>query len=139
MAGPQGHHRYFEYFIIGVILISSIILAVDGPAYSKDAPVYKKDLPNVEDKLKAMDMLDVVFLFMFVLEAMMKVIVRGFVAEEAYLRSAWNVLDFIIVIVGLIAFGIEYSDGSSRDLMKIEGASAFRALRPCAWRRERRA
>ena len=43
------YHRYFEYFIIGVILISSIILAVDGPAYSKDAPVYNKDLPNVED------------------------------------------------------------------------------------------
>ena len=126
------YHRYFEYFIIGVILISSIILAVDGPAYSKDAPVYNKDLPNVEDKLKtAMDMLDVVFLFMFVLEAMMKVIVRGFVAHEgAYLRSAWNVLDFIIVIVGLIAFGIEYSDGSSRDLMAVRALRTFRALRP---------
>ena len=72
----------------------------------------------MEDKLKtAMDILDVVFLFMFVFEAMMKVIVRSFVAHESYLRSAWNVLDFIIVIVGLIAFGIEYSDGSSRDLM----------------------
>ena len=86
----------------------------------------------MEDKLKtAMDMLDVVFLFMFVLEAMMKVIVRGFVAHEgAYLRSAWNVLDFIIVIVGLIAFGIEYSDGSSRDLMAVRALRTFRALRP---------
>ena len=126
------YHKYFEYFIIGVILISSIILAVDGPAYSKDAPVYDKDLPNLQDKLKTvMDIMDTVFLFFFVFEAMLKVIVRGFIAHEgAYLRSAWNVLDFIIVIVGLIAFGIEYSDGSSRDLMAVRALRTFRALRP---------
>ena len=126
------YHKYFEYFIIGVILISSIILAVDGPAYSKDAPVYDKDLPNLQDKLKTvMDIMDMVFLFFFVFEAMLKVIVRGFIAHEgAYLRSAWNVLDFIIVIVGLIAFGIEYSDGSSRDLMAVRALRTFRALRP---------
>ena len=126
------YHKYFEYFIIGVILISSIILAVDGPAYSKDAPVYDKDLPKLQDKLKTvMDIMDTVFLFFFVFEAMLKVIVRGFIAHEgAYLRSAWNVLDFIIVIVGLIAFGIEYSDGSSRDLMAVRALRTFRALRP---------
>ena len=126
------YHKYFEYFIIGVILISSIILAVDGPAYSKDAPVYDKDLPNLQDKLKTvMDIMDTVFLFFFVFEAMLKVIVRGFIAHEgAYLRSAWNILDFIIVIVGLIAFGIEYSDGSSRDLMAVRALRTFRALRP---------
>ena len=126
------YHKYFEYFIIGVILISSIILAVDGPAYSKDAPVYDKDLPNLQDKLKTvMDIMDTVFLFFFVFEAMLKVIVRGFIAHEgSYLRSAWNVLDFIIVIVGLIAFGIEYSDGSSRDLMAVRALRTFRALRP---------
>ena len=126
------YHKYFEYFIIGVILISSIILAVDGPAYSKDAPVYDKDLPNLQDKLKTvMDIMDTVFLFFFVFEAMLKVVVRGFIAHEgAYLRSAWNVLDFIIVIVGLIAFGIEYSDGSSRDLMAVRALRTFRALRP---------
>ena len=126
------YHKYFEYFIIGVILISSIILAVDGPAYSKDAPVYDKDLPNLQDKLKTvMDIMDMVFLFFFVFEAMLKVIVRGFIAHEgAYLRSAWNVLDFIIVIVGLIAFGIEYSDGSSRYLMAVRALRTFRALRP---------
>ena len=69
--------------LITPFLISSIILAVDGPAYSKDAPVYDKDLPNLQDKLKTvMDIMDMVFLFFFVFEAMLKVIVRGFIAHE---------------------------------------------------------
>ena len=37
----------------------------------------------------------------FAVEALIKIIAYGFVLHSgAYLRNAWNVLDFVIVIVG---------------------------------------
>ena len=42
-----------------------------------------------------------VFLVVFTLEAVMKVVAYGFVLHPgAYLTNGWNILDFIIVVVG---------------------------------------
>jgi hypothetical protein len=42
-----------------------------------------------------------VFLVIFTLEAIMKIIAYGFVLHSgAYLRNGWNILDFIIVVIG---------------------------------------
>jgi len=42
-----------------------------------------------------------VFLIIFTTEAIIKIIAYGFVMHPgAYLRSGWNMLDFVIVIVG---------------------------------------
>jgi len=44
-----------------------------------------------------------VFVVIFTLEAIMKVVAYGFVFHPgAYLRNGWNVLDFVIVIVGSV-------------------------------------
>jgi len=51
--------------------------------------------------LSLQELLEYVFLVIFTLEAMMKIIAYGFVSHPgAYLRSGWNVLDFVIVIIG---------------------------------------
>ena len=42
-----------------------------------------------------------VFLVVFTVEAVMKVVAYGFVLHPgAYLHNGWNILDFIIVVVG---------------------------------------
>jgi len=42
-----------------------------------------------------------VFLIVFTVEAVMKVVAYGFVLHPgAYLHNGWNILDFIIVVVG---------------------------------------
>ena len=42
-----------------------------------------------------------VFLVIFTLECFLKIIAYGFLLHPgAYLRNAWNILDFIIVIIG---------------------------------------
>lgn len=42
-----------------------------------------------------------VFLVIFTLEAIMKIIAYGFMLHSgAYLRNGWNILDFIIVVIG---------------------------------------
>ena len=56
----------------------------------------------------------------------MKVIVYGFVFNKgSYLRNGWNILDFVIVIVGLISI---HSDGGQVESLR--ALRTLRALRP---------
>lgn len=42
-----------------------------------------------------------VFLVIFAFECMMKIIAYGFLMHQgAYLRNGWNILDFVIVVIG---------------------------------------
>ncbi len=48
---------------------------------------------------------ELVFLIIFTMEAVLKIIAYGFVLHpDAYLRNFWNVLDFSIVVIGLVIF-----------------------------------
>lgn len=45
--------------------------------------------------------IEYVFLVIFTVECVMKIISYGFVAHAgAYLRNGWNLLDFTIVVIG---------------------------------------
>jgi Ion transport protein len=47
------------------------------------------------------EQLEFVFLVIFSLEAVVKIIAYGFALHPgAYLRSGWNFLDFVIVVIG---------------------------------------
>lgn len=51
--------------------------------------------------LPLQEKLEYFFLIVFSIEAAMKIIAYGFLFhQDAYLRSGWNVLDFIIVFLG---------------------------------------
>ena len=59
-------------------------------------------------------------------QAVLKIIALGFIMHEgAYLRSGWNVLDFTIVLIGLITLLFE-------EYIKVDvkALRAFRVLRP---------
>ena len=59
-------------------------------------------------------------------QAVLKIIAMGFIMHEgAYLRSGWNVLDFSIVLIGLITLLFE-------EYIKVDvkALRAFRVLRP---------
>ncbi len=72
--------------------------------------------------------MEYVFLVIFTGECVMKIIAYAFWQHPtAYLRSAWNLLDFTIVMIGLVSIIL--------GAMKIEGFDvkalrAFRVLRP---------
>jgi hypothetical protein len=84
-------NKHFESFILVLICVSSISLALDTPTLD----------PNSGLK-KALGVLDTIFAIAFLLEALMKILVKGFVnnGPGSYLKSPWNILDFVIVIVG---------------------------------------
>lgn len=43
------------------------------------------------------------FLFIFCIEAVLKIVALGFVLHEgAYLRNVWNIMDFVVVVTGSV-------------------------------------
>lgn len=49
-------------------------------------------------------MADQIFTYIYIAEAILKVIAFGFILhKKSYLRDPWNVLDFFVVIIGLIS------------------------------------
>ena len=54
---------------------------------------------------KTLDQIGVAFVFIFLIESLLKIFAIGCACgNKAYFRSGWNVLDFIIVIAGLVEF-----------------------------------
>ena len=85
----------FEAVIILLIIASTVILAFEHPLED----------PN-SDKINILRKLDIVISALFCLEAVLKIIVSGFIANgpHSYLMDQWNVLDFLIVISSLASF-----------------------------------
>jgi len=49
------------------------------------------------------DKLDEAFLILYTLEMILKVLALGFLFNQgAYLRHGWNIMDFMVIIVGYI-------------------------------------
>ena len=110
-------HPYWEEFIYALIAASSIALAFDEP--------------NISDyKANIMVILHNIFLGLFIIEMVVKIIVMGFYfGEKTYLKDGWNRLDFFIVIVGLVDLIIQNTT-SGLDLRFLRALRALRALRP---------
>ncbi|XP_007456198.1 PREDICTED: voltage-dependent L-type calcium channel subunit alpha-1S [Lipotes vexillifer] len=101
-------------------------------------------LPMPEDDSSALNLglekLELLFLIVFSIEAAMKIIAYGLLFhQDAYLRSGWNVLDFIIVFLGVFTVILEQVNviQSNTAPMSSKGAGldvkalrAFRVLRP---------
>ncbi|XP_019493541.1 PREDICTED: voltage-dependent L-type calcium channel subunit alpha-1S [Hipposideros armiger] len=95
---------------------------------------------NCTNRLPPQEKLEYFFLIVFSVEAAMKIIAYGFLFhQDAYLRSGWNVLDFIIVFLGVFTVILEQVNviQSNTAPMSHKGAGldvkalrAFRVLRP---------
>eukprot|EP01065_Artemidia_motanka_P019341 TRINITY_DN22979_c0_g1_i1.p1 TRINITY_DN22979_c0_g1~~TRINITY_DN22979_c0_g1_i1.p1 ORF type:complete len:1900 (+),score=689.80 TRINITY_DN22979_c0_g1_i1:56-5701(+) len=84
------HRREFEAMVILVIMANSAFLALDDPTTG-----------GQEDYLQYAD---IVFTALFTLELCVKVLASGLCMHpHSYLRSGWNVLDFLIVILAYCA------------------------------------
>jgi hypothetical protein len=60
-----------------------------------------KDRDSLTTRNKAIDMVNLVMTFMFLGEALIKIVAMGLVFDyHTYLRDGWNVIDLVIVISG---------------------------------------
>lgn len=106
----------FDRFTLVLIGISSVALALDNPLRDPDSGVSA-----------VLDYAEVVLTVLFSLEMAFKVLAYGFVCMPgAYLRSSWNILDFLVVVVSVVQLTADDAGG----LGGLRSLRALRALRP---------
>uniref|UniRef100_A0A3Q2V3A7 Voltage-dependent L-type calcium channel subunit alpha n=1 Tax=Haplochromis burtoni TaxID=8153 RepID=A0A3Q2V3A7_HAPBU len=121
--------RPFEIIILMTIFANCVALAVYIPFPEDDSNATNSNLERVE----------YLFLIIFTVEAFLKVIAYGLLFHpNAYLRNGWNLLDFIIVVVGLFSAILEQATkgdgatpiGGKAAGFDVKALRAFRVLRP---------
>ncbi|XP_043572192.1 voltage-dependent L-type calcium channel subunit alpha-1D-like [Chiloscyllium plagiosum] len=114
--------RPFEIIILITIFANCVALAVYTPLPDDDTNSLNFKLEKIE----------YIFLIIFTIEAILKIIVYGFLFHpDAYLRNFWNILDFVIVFVGLCTVALEHLSLSAKSAgFDVKALRAFRVLRP---------
>jgi hypothetical protein len=80
---------WFDRIILVVIIVNCFFLAID-----KESSISE----DISTKI------DMVFLIIYTTEMILKIIAMGFfMRAHSYLRDAWNILDFIVVILGWVS------------------------------------
>ncbi|KAK7135229.1 hypothetical protein R3I94_014018 [Phoxinus phoxinus] len=120
----------FDIFILLSIFANCVALAVYIPFPEDDSNSTNHDLETVE----------YAFLIIFTIETFLKIIAYGLVMHQnSYVRNGWNMLDFVIVIVGLFSVVLELitkdrdvsgQTGGKPGGFDVKALRAFRVLRP---------
>ncbi|KAL4226359.1 Voltage-dependent calcium channel type D subunit alpha-1 [Mactra antiquata] len=107
------------------------ILSADDKLSNCIALAWSKPYPESDTNKtnKVLEHVEIVFLVIFTVEAFMKIIAYGFLFHSgAYLRNGWNILDFTIVVIGLISTILSFT--LEDDVLDVKALRAFRVLRP---------
>nr|XP_054590580.1 voltage-dependent N-type calcium channel subunit alpha-1B [Nothobranchius furzeri] len=103
----------FEYMILATIIANCIVLALEQHLPASDKTPLSEHLDDTEPY----------FIGIFCFEAGIKIIALGFAFHKgSYLRNGWNVMDFVVVLTGILA-----TVGADFDLRTLR---AVRVLRP---------
>uniref|UniRef100_A0A8C8K079 Voltage-dependent N-type calcium channel subunit alpha n=1 Tax=Oncorhynchus tshawytscha TaxID=74940 RepID=A0A8C8K079_ONCTS len=103
----------FEYLILATIIANCIVLALEQHLPAGDKTPMSERLDDTEPY----------FIGIFCFEAGIKIIALGFAFHKgSYLRNGWNVMDFVVVLTGMLA-----TVGADFDLRTLR---AVRVLRP---------
>uniref|UniRef100_A0AAX7V4N8 Voltage-dependent N-type calcium channel subunit alpha n=1 Tax=Astatotilapia calliptera TaxID=8154 RepID=A0AAX7V4N8_ASTCA len=101
------------YMILATIIANCIVLALEQHLPAGDKTPMSERLDDTEPY----------FIGIFCFEAAIKIIALGFAFHKgSYLRNGWNVMDFVVVLTGILA-----TVGSDFDLRTLR---AVRVLRP---------
>ncbi|XP_051732165.1 voltage-dependent R-type calcium channel subunit alpha-1E isoform X1 [Ctenopharyngodon idella] len=107
----------FEYMILATIIANCIVLSLEQHLPGEDKTPMSKRLEKTEPY----------FIGIFCFEAGIKLVALGFVFHKgSYLRNGWNVMDFIVVLSGILA-----TAGSHMNIpVDLRTLRAVRVLRP---------
>ncbi|XP_035387121.1 voltage-dependent P/Q-type calcium channel subunit alpha-1A isoform X12 [Electrophorus electricus] len=103
----------FEYMILATIIANCIVLALEQHLPDNDKTPMSERLDDTEPY----------FIGIFCFESGIKILALGFAFHKgSYLRNGWNVMDFVVVLTGILS-----TVGSDFDLRTLR---AVRVLRP---------
>ena len=104
----------FDYLSLLVIIVNTLLILISDPTDNNN-------YGNITDNY---------FLYFYTFECILKIIAfRFWASEDAYIRDAWNMLDFFVVVVGWILFIVEIALNGTK-ISGLAGLRAFRILRP---------
>lgn len=109
----------FEWLILVTICLNCLVLGFYTPYPNGDS-----------NQMNAfLELIEYIFLVIFTIECIIKIIAYGFACHSgAYLRSAWNILDFIIVVIGIVSTLLSLFQ--KEEHFDVKAFRAFRVLRP---------
>ncbi|XP_076674534.1 calcium voltage-gated channel subunit cacophony isoform X7 [Andrena cerasifolii] len=112
--------RYFDFFIMVVISLSSIALAAEDPVW-EDSP-----------RNHILNYFDYAFTGVFTVEMILKIIDLGIILHPgSYLREFWNIMDAVVVICAAVSFAFDMTGSSAgQNLSTIKSLRVLRVLRP---------
>lgn len=104
---------WFTSLILVAIILNSIFLALQDPGLS-----------SARWLQSFLGIADYVFLGLFAVEMVVKIVAYGFIAHsKSYLRVSWNILDCVVVLTGFVALANGIGSG-------VSALRVFRVLRP---------
>mmetsp|Transcript_4740 Transcript_4740/g.8379 ORF Transcript_4740/g.8379 Transcript_4740/m.8379 type:complete len:1851 (+) Transcript_4740:174-5726(+) len=107
--------KWFERFILFCIVLNSIFLASHNYRESEDVG-FNGFITHIADHILTA---------IFTLECVLKILAWGLVlGPKGYLRDPWNILDFIVVVAGIIGW-VPGGEESGLSFLRL-----FRVLRP---------
>ena len=110
---------WFDRVILVFIFISTILLALETPLTDPNSRL-----------VQVLGYIDLFMTSFFLLEMMTKIFALGLACngKDSYLRSAWNILDFIIVLSAV--FSMLFSNFIGLKLSFLKALRMLRILRP---------
>lgn len=107
-------HPIFDNISLFIILLNTLFILISDP-------LDQNSLANSTDQY---------FLYAFSIEMVLKILAFGLVIPpNSYFRDLWNILDFLVVLVGWISYILE-ALASGQKISGLAGLRAFRILRP---------
>ncbi|XP_043195368.1 voltage-dependent calcium channel type A subunit alpha-1-like isoform X4 [Amphibalanus amphitrite] len=112
--------RYFDFFIMFVISLSSIALAAEDPVVEQS------------NRNKILNMFDYAFTGVFTVEMILKIVDQGIILHRcSYLRDFWNIMDALVVVCAAIQATLDLTGSSTgQNLSTIKSLRVLRVLRP---------
>ena len=106
--------NFFENFIILLIFLNTVVLTI----YDYN------DRDNLTPWNHTLEKIGEVFTILFAVEMVLKIMAQGLIIHKnAYLKDAWNWLDFVVVVTGVM-------DMMQLSWFKVRALRTLRVLRP---------
>ncbi|KAM8813620.1 voltage-dependent T-type calcium channel subunit alpha-1G isoform 5-T5 [Rhynchonycteris naso] len=114
-------HKMFDHVVLVIIFLNCITIAMERPKID----------PHSAERI-FLTLSNYVFTAVFLAEMTVKVVALGWCfGEKAYLRSSWNVLDGLLVLISIIDILVSMvSDSGTKILGMLRVLRLLRTLRP---------
>ncbi|XP_077595329.1 voltage-dependent T-type calcium channel subunit alpha-1G isoform X3 [Stigmatopora nigra] len=115
------HHKMFDHVVLVIIFLNCITIAMERPRIDPGSP-----------ERIFLTLSNYIFTAIFVTEMTVKIVALGWCfGDQSYLRSSWNILDGMLVMISVIDILVSFiSNSGTKILGMLRVLRLLRTLRP---------